>query len=325
VVTREDRAPDAAFWARRLDEAARYRRRAGRPGGDAQRLVFGESDGIPGLIIDRYDRHLVVQCLTLAAERWLPACLDHLAATLDVQSVLARNDAGVRRLEGLQREVRQLRGSTPRAVELREGSIRYVVDPWEGQKTGAFLDQADNRLAVAGHCRGRVLDGFSYQGGFALQAGAVAERVIAVDSSAAALARGKAAAELNGVANIEFRRANLFDELRRMQRDGESFDAVLLDPPAFAKSRADLNAATRAYKEINLRAMRLLAPEGILVTSSCSYNLSEERFLDVLRAAAADAGRIARLMDKRTQSCDHPVRLGFPESHYLKCLVLSVT
>jgi 23S rRNA (cytosine1962-C5)-methyltransferase len=325
VVTREDNAPDAAFWCSRLEEALGFRRVVVPPDCNAYRLVFGESDGIPGLVIDRYDRHLVAQCLTVSAERLLPLCADFLAQRLDVDSVLARNDAAVRRLEGLPREVLQVRGHTPHAIDLHEGDVRYVADPWAGQKTGAFLDQRENRLAAARHFTGTVLDGFSYQGGFALHAGRRAEHVIAVDSSRRALEQGRAAAEMNGLVNIEFRRANLFEELRRLDRAGSSFDAIVLDPPAFAKSRGDLPAAERAYKEINLRAMRLLGAGSILVTSSCSYNLSEDKFVEILRAAAVDARRTVRLIEKRAQSRDHPIRLGFPESHYLKCLVLSVT
>jgi 23S rRNA (cytosine1962-C5)-methyltransferase len=325
VVTREDRLPDDAFWRSRLDEARRYRQRVVPRECNAWRMVFGESDGIPGLVVDRYDRHLVVQCLTASAERILPLCLDHLATLQPVDSVLARNDVSVRRLEGLPREVRQVRGQTPHAILVREGHVRYEVDPWKGQKTGAFLDQRENHQRVALYLQGRVLDGFSYQGGFALHAAREADRVLAVDSSAAALERGRAASALNGLSNVEFRQANLFEELRRLEREGERFEAVILDPPALAKSRNDLKAAERAYKEINLRAMRLLGGESILVTSSCSYNLSGDRFQEILRAAAVDAGRTVRVIEKLTQSRDHPIRLGFPESHYLKCLVLRVT
>jgi 23S rRNA (cytosine1962-C5)-methyltransferase len=325
AISRDAEEPDDGFWSARLEGALLHRRRVVPPDCNAQRVVFGESDGFPGLVIDRYDRHLVVQCLTLWAERMLARCVEGLSAHLALDSVLARNDAAVRRLEGLPREVRQVQGHTPNLVEVREGDVRYVVDPWEGQKTGAFLDQRENRMAVAGLCSGRVLDGFCYQAGFSLHAAHHAEEVVALDSSRSALARAGEAVGLNGLDNVELRRANVFDELKRLDRRAESFDAIILDPPAFAKSRADLPAAERAYKEINVRAMRLLGRESILVTSSCSYNLSESRFLEILRAAAVDARRTVRLLDKRAQSRDHPIRLGFPESHYLKCLVLSVT
>jgi 23S rRNA (cytosine1962-C5)-methyltransferase len=324
-LTLDEHPPDRAFWAGRVDLALRRRQIVVADDCDAHRLVFGESDGLPGLVVDRYGSHLVVQSLTAAAERFSEPCLDELAARIEVESVLARNDVAVRELEGLPREVRQLRGRTPHEIEVREGPVRYRVDPWHGQKTGAFLDQRENRLAVASYCKGRILDGFSYQGGFALQVARAAEQVVAVDSSAAALERGRGDAALNGAGNVEFRQANLFEEMRRLGSEGRRFDAVLLDPPAFAKSRRDLAAASRAYKEINLRAMRLLVDGGILVTSSCSYNLSEDRFVEIVGAAAADARRTACLLEKRSQSRDHPVRLGFAESHYLKCLVLSLS
>lgn len=280
---------------------------------------------MPGLVVDRYGPHLVTQCLTASAERFAGPCLDVLAEQLPFESVLARNDSAVRELEGLPREVRQVRGHTPSEIEVREGPVRYLVDPWTGQKTGAFLDQRENRLAAAAYCRGRVLDGFSYQGGFALHAARTAAEVVAVESSPAAIQRGRAAVQRNGLANVSFHQANLFEDLKQRASAGERFDAVLLDPPAFAKSRRDLAAASRAYKEINLRAMRLLVPGGILVTSSCSYNLSEDALLEILRAAAVDARRTACLLEKRTQSRDHPIRLGFSESHYLKCLVLTLS
>lgn len=322
-VSEGDQAPHGQFWQERVDRAWRYRQQVVRDG-DACRLIFGESDGLPGLVADRYGDHLVVQCLTAAAEGLLPVVLDALVPQWAFASVLARNDPAVRTLEGLPRETLQIRGSTPPLIEVQEGSIRYLVDPWAGQKTGAFLDQRDNRVAAAASSRGRVLDLFCYQGNFALHAAAGADEVIAVDSSAVALERGRTAAGLNQLRGVSFLEANVFEELRRRERSGERFDLVFLDPPAFAKSRADLPAARRAYKEINLRAMRLLEAGGMLVTSSCSYNLSEDALLEILASAAADARRTIRVVDRRTQSKDHPIRLGFPESQYLKCLVLSV-
>lgn len=325
LVTRGGEVPDRDFWATRLDRALDLRRRVVPEDCQGYRLIYGESDGFPGLVVDHYAGHLVVQALTAAAERWLPEILELLEERRAIQSVLARNDPAVRGLEGLPREVRQLRGDTPRDIEVLEGARRYTADPWEGQKTGAFLDQRENRIAAARWCRGRVLDAFSYQGDFASCVAPGAGEVIALDSSAAALERGRRAAEANGLENIDFRQGNVFQFLKEADKAGEGFDAVILDPPAFARSRADLAAAERAYKEINLRAMRLLQPGGILVTSSCSYNLSEGRFLEILGAAAVDARRTAQLLERRTQAGDHPVRLGFPESFYLKCLVLSVT
>ena len=308
---RLDELVDAALAARRgIEEAT-----------DAWRVLFAESDGIPGLVVDRYGTHLVVQALTAGAERVLPGVLDRIAEHLPVHSVLARNDPSVRALEGLPREVRQVRGSTPRDLLVHEGEVRFHVDCWTGQKTGAFLDQRDNRMAAARRARGRVLDVFSYHGSFALHAARAGAEVEAVDTSEEALARGRDNAALNGV-TVRFTAANAFDDLRARAARGDRYDMVLVDPPAFAKRRADVTAARRGYKEINLRAMRLLGPGGMLVSSSCSYHMSETDLLDVLTEAAADAGCAFHVVERRTQARDHPIRLGFPESHYLKCLML---
>jgi len=318
-----DRIPDASFWIERFERALDYR---GRVVSDATayRWLFGESDGFPGLVADRYGDHLVVQCLTAGAERILEVLLPSLRDVHGIRSILARNDSSVRTLEALPREVRQIAGKTPEEIEVREGSVAYRVDPWKGQKTGAFLDQRENRARVAPLFRGRVLDAFTYQAGFALQAARHAEEIVAVDSSSRALQRGREAAARNGLGNIQFVQAKVFDDLKTRARAGERFDAIVLDPPAFAKSRRDVDAAERAYLELNRRALRLLGTEGILVTCSCSYNMSEERFLRIVAAAAAGARRSARVLARHTQSRDHPIRLGFPESQYLKCLVLNV-
>jgi len=323
-IRREDQPPDTAHWDQALGRARRWRERTVDPDVTAYRWVFAESDGIPGLIVDRYGEHLVVQCQTAAAERLLASLTPLLLARSGACSILARDDSAARTLEGLASRVAQITGRTPETIEVREGPIRYRVDPWRGQKTGAFLDQRDNRVSLGARCRGSVLDAFCYQGGFALHAARHAEEVMAVDSSGPALERGRADAASNGLAGIRFVEAKVFDELKRLARRGETFDVIVLDPPAFAKSRRDLAAAERAYREVNRRAMLLLRPEGLLITCSCSYNLSDEQFERVVADAAADAGRDLRLVERRTQSSDHPVRLGFPESHYLKCLVLSV-
>lgn len=318
-----DRVPDDAFWIERLDRAFEYRQRVVSDA-TAYRLLFGESDGVPGLVADRYGTHLVVQCMTAASEKILAAILPILQDKYGIESVLARNDASVRTLEGLPRETRQIAGSTPPTIEVREGPVRYLVDPWNGQKTGAFLDQRENRMRFGELCRGRVLDAFSYQGAFALQAARLAEEVVAVDSSSRALEQARATAALNDLDNIEFAEAKVFDDLTARGRAGERFDVIVLDPPAFAKSRRDVAAAERAYLEVNRRALRLLGTDGILVTCSCSYNMSEERFLRIVAAATAGADRSARIVARHTQSRDHPIRVGFPESQYLKCLVLNV-
>jgi 23S rRNA (cytosine1962-C5)-methyltransferase len=318
-----DRPPDREFWARRVTAALGLRQRVVEDS-EAWRVIFGESDGFTGLIADLYGRHLVVQALTASAEAYLPDVLSAICEHLEPESVLARNDPAVRSLEGLPREVRQIRGTTPERIRVREGPILYEADPWRGQKTGAFLDQRENRLAGAHRAQGRVLDAFCYHGSFALHAAHAGAEVIAVDASADALARGADNARLNGLRGIRFVEANVFEDLRERDRAGERFDLVFLDPPAFAKSRRDLDAARRGYREINLRAIRLLAPDGVLITSSCSYNLTEGMLLEVLAAAAADSGRELRIEERRTQSRDHPIRLGFPESHYLKTVVLQV-
>lgn len=316
-----DVASPAALWEGRVGEAF-DRRGAEVASWSARRLVFGESDGIPGLVADLYGEHLVVSALTAGAERALSSVVDAIAARVPLASVLLRNDPAVRALEGLPREVHQLRGTTPETVAVDEGGRIFAVDPWRGQKTGAFLDQRENRIVAAALARGRVYDGFAYHGSFAIHAGARAGEVVAVDASAPALARGRANAARNDVRNVAFVEANVFDDLRERERRGERFAMIALDPPAFAKSRADAAAARRGYKELNLRALRLLEPGGILVTSSCSYNLSEASFEEVLRDAAADAGREVEVLERRGQARDHPVLLAFPESRYLKCFVL---
>lgn len=311
--------PDAEFWRCRIHEAASLR---AAPASCAERLVFAEADGVPGFVADRYGAHLVVQALVAAVEPILDVLVDALCETRTIESVLARNDPSVRALEGLPRETAQLRGTTPRRIPVREGEIVYDADPWEGQKTGAFLDQAANRIRAGELARGRVLDAFAYHAAFGLHAGRRATEVVVVDSSRGAIARGEELAARNGIGTLRFVVANVFDDLRERVRAEERFDVVLLDPPAFAKSRRDLPQARRGYRDVNLHAMRLLDPGGILVTSSCSYNLAEEEFLDVLAEAASEAGAAFTVLERRGQAADHPVRLGFPESRYLKCVIL---
>jgi 23S rRNA (cytosine1962-C5)-methyltransferase len=215
-------------------------------------------------------------------------------------------------------------GADPGEFVIEELGVRLAVNLVEGQKTGAFLDQRENRVAARGYARGRVLDAFTYQGAFALHLARKAEQVIAVDVSAPAIAAAKKNSELNGTTNIEFVEANVFDLLREMEQAGERFDVINLDPPAFAKNRGSIEGAIRGYKEVNLRAMKMLASGGTLITSSCSYHMSEDAFLNVLADAAADAGRNAQLIEKRTQARDHPVLISMPETHYLKCMILKI-
>ena len=324
IVTRAEIDPGPAFWGSRV-EAALVRRGPEVAQWNARRLLFGEGDGIPGLVVDLYGTHLVVQALTAGAERVLPDVIRALEARIPIDSVLARNDPSVRSLEGLEREVRQLSGRTPDEIVIDEDGVRMAVDPWRGQKTGAFLDQRENRIACRALARGRVLDAFAYHGSFALHAATAASEVVVLDASAEALARARANAERNGASNITFVEANAFADLKARERRGERFDLVLLDPPAFAKSKTDVPAARRGYKEINLRALRLLAAGGVLMTSSCSYNLDEPTFEGVVRDAAADARVDVTVLARRGQAADHPVRLSFPEGRYLKCHVLRET
>lgn len=314
---------DPSLFGARLDAAIEYRRRIA-PGVEALRLVSSDADGLPGLIVDRYGEHLVLQCLTAGIERLLLPLVDHLEARLQPRSILARNDAGVRALEGLPLEVRSVAGDVPDEIEIEEDGITFLVDPARGQKTGAFLDQRENRAAAASYLKGNVLDAFCYDGSFGLHAARRAGTVTSVDTSESALGRAARNAERNAITNLRGIRANVFDYLSETDRSGGRFDGIVLDPPAFAKSRKDLPAALRAYKEINLRAMKCLEPGGVLVTCSCSYNLREEDFVQVLAAAASDARRHVIVMEKRSQARDHPVLLGLPESHYLKCLILKV-
>jgi 23S rRNA (cytosine1962-C5)-methyltransferase len=253
-----------------------------------------------------------------------PVWIELLAELYEPRAIIERNEARVRDLEGLPRVSGVVYGSDPGEIIIKEGEMRFLVSLIEGQKTGAFLDQRENRLAAEGYARGRALDCFTFQGGFALHLARRAERVTAVDISAHALRRAAQNAELNHIGNVELVEANVFDWLREREQAGERFDVINLDPPAFAKNRASVEAAARGYKEINLRAMKMLRPGGTLISSTCSYHMSEESFLNVLATAAADAGRSVQVIEKRAQSRDHPILISMPETYYLKCMVLRV-
>ena len=288
----------------------------------AYRLVHGEADRLPSLVVDRYGDYLVVQALSQATDRRMPEITRALVDLLHPAGILARNDPRVRLLEGLEQRVEPLHGSVPETIDVREGGVTYRVDPWRGQKTGLFLDQRENREAALRYARGRLLDAFSYNGGFALALARRCASVVAVDISEDAVARIRENAGRNGLTNVEARVMNVFDELRELERTGAQFETIVLDPPAFAKSKAAVRKALSGYKEINLRALKLLAPGGFLVTCSCSYNVSEDLFVDVVSAAAADARVEVSIVEKRAQGRDHPVLMNVPETHYLKCLIL---
>jgi 23S rRNA (cytosine1962-C5)-methyltransferase len=311
----------AAMWRTRLEQAIRFRETL-HIDATAFRLVHGEADLLPSLIVDRYGDYLVVQALSQGVDRLLPDLTAILADIVEPAGILARNDPRVRLLEGLEQRVDVIYGTVPDQIEVREGRVSYLVDPYHGQKTGLFLDQRENRVAAAGYARGRLLDAFSYNGGFALALAPACSDVIAVDISEDAVARIRANAARNGLSHVQARAMNVFDELRELERRGEQFDTIVLDPPAFAKNKASVRKALSGYKEINLRALKLLAPGGFLVTCSCSYNVSEGDFADVLAAAAVDAHANVTVVEKRMQGRDHPVLITVPETYYLKCFIL---
>jgi 23S rRNA (cytosine1962-C5)-methyltransferase len=321
VLTRGEEDVDAAFWRTRLSAAIEFRTRLGIDG-NAYRLVHAEADLLTSLIVDRYDSVLVVQALSQGMDRLLPSIVPMLVEATGATGVLARHDARVRDLEGLERRVDVLHGEVPETIVVRDGTVEYVVDPRHGQKTGLFLDQRENRAAAASYASGRLLDCFSYHGGFALTLAPHCERVEAVDISADAVKAIAANAARNGRQNIEAREANVFDDLRHLEKAGERYDTIVLDPPAFAKNKASVPKALAGYKEINLRAMRLLNPGGYLITCSCSYNVDEATFAAVVFDASVDSHTQVTVVEKRMQGRDHPVLLGVPETYYLKCLIL---
>lgn len=326
LTRRQDEEIDRAFFRRRLETAAAYRRLFVRDT-TAYRLVNAEADFLPGLIVDRYGDHLVLQTLTLGIDRHKELVADILEELFAPAGIYERNDATVRELEGLPLRIGLLRGRYEGPVTVEENGIRLEIDLAEGQKTGFFLDQRENRAAVRSLVGGaRVLDCFCYAGGFAVNAACFGAReVVAVDISGAALALARRNAELNGVADrLVLREGNGFDVLREMVGAGERFDVVILDPPSFTKSKEAVPGALRGYKEINLRGMKLLPPGGYLVSCSCSYHVTEGLFLDVIAQAARDAGRVLRLVELRRQAKDHPMLLASPETYYLKCAILQV-
>ncbi|MEO8090462.1 MAG: class I SAM-dependent rRNA methyltransferase [Gemmatimonadales bacterium] len=321
LLERSDRAIDAQWWIEHLAACA-----ARREGIDATayRLVHGEGDGIPSLVVDRYDRWLVVQILSAGLDSMRESIVSTLVELFQPEGILLRNDAPPRRREALPPESVEAYGTVPREIQVREGSSRYLAAPWDGQKTGAFLDQRPNRL-LAGQLMpeaGRALDCFSYHGSFALHLARRAGSVLALDVSQEALDRGAANAALNSLTNIGWRKADAFETLRQLERARERFDFVVLDPPAFAKSRATVADALRGYREINLRAMRILAPSGTLLTASCSFHVQRTQFLGMLGEAAGDSGRRITLQQVLGQGVDHPEVLTIPETGYLKGALL---
>jgi 23S rRNA (cytosine1962-C5)-methyltransferase len=323
LLTRENVAVDRAFFTERLRRAAAYRETVVE-NTDAYRLVHGEADLLPSIVIDRYGDYLVVQTLSQAAERQKDLIVEILVELFSPKGILERNDPKVRLLEGLPQSVSVLHGDVPAEILAKESGITFLYDLTKGQKTGSFLDQRENHWAARRYASGEVLDCFSYQGGFALTVAQECEHVEGIDMGAAAVQAARRNQELNAIANVTFREGNAFDVLKEYDEVGRRFQMVILDPPAFAKNRDSLEAATRGYKEINLRALKILVPGGYLVTCSCSYHLSEALFLQLIAEAANDAKRTMVVAERRTQGEDHPILLTMPESHYLKALILKV-
>jgi 23S rRNA (cytosine1962-C5)-methyltransferase len=321
LFTRGEAAPDLDTWRRRIEQAATYRTRL-EIDATAYRLVHAEADLMPSLIVDRYGDCLVIQTLTQGTDRLLADITRLLVDTLQPSGILARNDPKVRALEGLEQRIDVVHGEVPESIRVRDGRVAYRVDARRGQKTGLFLDQRENRLAALRYAHGRLLDAFSYHGGFALTLAPRCDDVLAIDISDAAVAQIRENARENGLTNLEARAGNVFDELRELERRGEHFDTVVLDPPAFAKSRAALPKALAGYKEINLRALKILRPGGFLISCSCSYNVSEADFAEVIASAAIDAHADVAVVEKRMQARDHPVLMTVPETYYLKCFIL---
>ncbi len=314
---------ERAWWQARLREA--IARRAGLAHeADAYRLIYAEGDLLPSLIVDAYADVLVLQTLSQGTEAIKQLLVELLVAELQPRAIIERNDVRVRRLEGLELRTGVLYGDAPAEMEIVQHGVRFSAAPLAGQKTGAFLDQRENHVAAGHVARGRALDCFTFNGAFALNMARNCDSVIGYDISGEAVAAARRNAELNNATNVEFREANVFDALRELQEAGAQFDTIVLDPPAFAKNRASVAAAARGYKEINLRALKLLAPGGVLVTCTCSYHMSEGMFQEMLAAAAADAQRRVQLVEKRMQARDHPVLVGVPETLYLKCLIARV-
>lgn len=317
---------DRNWWRQKITEAAARRHIA--TDTNAYRVVYSEGDLLPSLIVDRYADVLVLQTLSQGTDAVKSMLGEILVDEFNPRAIVERNDARVRELEGLPLTSGTIYGEAPDELETLQHGLRFLVAPSGGQKTGSFLDQRENRVAARDAARttnhGRALDCFTFNGAFALHLAGVCEHVTGIDISGEAVAAAQRNAELNELTNVEFREANVFDALREMEATRERFDAIVLDPPAFAKNRASLKSALRGYKEINLRALKLLNRGGVLITCTCSYHVSEELFVEVLMQAAIDAHRRLQIVEKRMQATDHPVLITMPETYYLKCVIARV-
>jgi 23S rRNA (cytosine1962-C5)-methyltransferase len=323
LLTRESRPFDRAFLAERIRAAAAFREHVVE-GARAYRLIAAEGDLLPSLIVDRYAECFVLQTLSQGMERLKPDVVGILKEQFAPASILERNDVAVRALEGLPAQAGVLAGEDRNEVIVDEAGVKICYDLKGGQKTGGFLDQRENRAAAKNYARGRLLDCFTYTGAFAVALAQQCESVLAVDISADALKLAQRNQDLNGISNIEWREANCFDFLKAADQEGQRFDMVILDPPAFARQKSSRESALRGYKELNLRALKILNPGGFLLTCSCSFHVSEADLLATVASAALDAHRTVAVVERRTQSRDHPILLTVPETHYLKCLILRV-
>src|SRR5208282_2881756 len=323
LITPHDVPVDRAFFTQRFQRAAEFRKRIVE-NTEAYRLVYSEADLLSSLIVDRYADYLVIQTLSQGTERQKDLFVQILVELFSPKGILERNDPRVRLLEALDQRVGVLYGEIPPEIQAKENGISFIYDLQKGQKTGAFLDQRENHWAACRYASGEVLDCFSYQGGFALTVAGNCERVEAIDMAPAAVEAAKRNQALNSISNVNFQEGNTFDMLKEYDDAGRRFQAVILDPPAFAKNRDSISAAHRGYKEINLRALKILAPGGFLITCSCSYHITEALFLQIIAEAANDARKTIAVVERRTQAGDHPILLTMPETHCLKCLILRV-
>jgi 23S rRNA (cytosine1962-C5)-methyltransferase len=328
IFTTGDEVVDKEFWRKKIIEAAARRQpsknESQKPKTDARRLIYSEGDLIPSLIVDDYNGLFVIQTLSQGSDKLKQTFVEILTEEFSPAAIIERNDVKVRLRENLPQQTGVLFGEVPGETTIEQDGVKFFIAPLEGQKTGSFLDQRENHFAVRNYAFGRGLDCFTFNGGFALNLARACDKVLAIDISEDAIDLAGRNAGLNEITNVEFQTANVFDALREMEKAGEKFDTIVLDPPAFVKSRAALRSAVRGYKEINLRALKLLNKGGILVTCSCSFHFSEELFLQTLEESARDAKRRVHLIEKRMQAADHPILLGMPETYYLKCFVLRV-
>ena len=324
ILTRNDEPCDRAFFAKRIRDAWEYRKLLCDP--NSCRLIYSESDFLPGLVVDKFGDVLALQSLSLGVDRIKDMICDLLMEIVQPAGIWERSDVPVRRLEGMEQTTGLLRGTVPDRVDMVENGIHFLVDVKNGQKTGFFLDQKENRAAIAPLCRSaRVLDCFCHNGSFSLHAAKFgASDVLGVDISEEALEVARENAKLNGLENVRFEAHNCFDHLRELTDEGAQFDLVILDPPAFTKNKAALQSALRGYKEINLRGLKLVRPGGFLVTCSCSQHVLPEVFQDMVNQAARDAKKRIRLVEFRTQGKDHPILPQAVETKYLKCMILQV-